>query len=473
MKLKTKITLSVIVLLAFTFGIGGSTLIFISFNEALDSEKENALQTYKMVQKTLSITNNIDTQKNYDNIRNVIAQLDDEGKSVFNEIYLFDNNDVIYRSKGLHKLSDKIPDSCDNGHCYMEIVHEDNEHYLKIYGIIKLNYQDACLVCYYSITPIYTTRQNQISIYENVLIAVTLIGAIALWIIVTILTRPLRILSKASRELADGNLSSRANIKSHDEIRSLAEDFNYMAISLENKINELEDTLKNQEEFIGSFAHELKTPMTSIIGYADLLRRNDLDSDEEQEAIGYIFSEGKRLESLSFKLLDLLVIKNQKNVFVPVSPKKLINDIVNIYMNVIKKTGINISCDCDDGVCLAEPDLMKSLIINLTDNAIKALDGNGNIKISSAITEHGCKICVQDDGRGIPNDKIDKILQAFYRVDKARSRSQGGAGLGLALCNEIVKLHNGTISFESEEGNGTTVTVELNGGVCDNAFEDN
>lgn len=460
-------------LLALTFGIGGSTLIYISFNEALNSEKETALQTYKMVQKTLSMTNNIDTLKNYDNIRNVIAQLDDEGKSVFNEIYLFDNNTVIYKGKGLHKLPDKIPDYCDNKHCYTEIVHEDNENYLKIYGIIKLNNQDACLVCYYSITPIYTTRQNQISIYENVLLVVTFIGAIALWIIVTLLTRPLRILSKASRELADGNLSSRANIKSNDEIHSLAEDFNYMAISLENKINELEEMLKNQEEFIGSFAHELKTPMTSIIGYTDLMRRNELDSDEQQEAIGYIFSEGKRLESLSFKLLDLLVIKNQKNTFVPVSPKKLINDIVNIYRDVIKKSGVNITCDCDEGICLAEPDLMKSLIINLTDNAIKALDGKGNIKISSTITEHGCKICVQDDGRGIPNDKKDKILQAFYRVDKARSRSQGGAGLGLALCSEIVNLHNGTISFESEPGKGTTVTVELNGGVCDNAAEDN
>ena len=110
---------------------------------------------------------------------------------------------------------------------------------------------------------------------------------------------------------------------------------------------------------------------------------------------------------------------------------------------------------------MAEPDLFSSVLTNLVDNARKALDNGGNIMILGESVNGYYRIRVVDNGRGMPEEAIKHITEAFYRVDKSRSRAQGGAGLGLTLCKEVIQLHNGTIAFASREGNGTCVTVTL------------
>ena len=104
--------------------------------------------------------------------------------------------------------------------------------------------------------------------------------------------------------------------------------------------------------------------------------------------------------------------------------------------------------------------------MNLIENARKALTGGGIIRVYSVMTAEGCQVKVSDNGRGIPQTALSHITEAFYRVDKSRSRAQGGAGLGLTLCAEIARMHHGTISFESEENRGTTVIVDLKGGLA-------
>jgi signal transduction histidine kinase len=223
----------------------------------------------------------------------------------------------------------------------------------------------------------------------------------------------------------------------------------------------MRDTMKRQEEFMGGLAHELKTPMTSIIGYADLLRGHELSESDRRDAADYIFMEGRRLEVLSLKLLDLIVLKKRDFVMLPISIKTIVNDTAALLKPALEKRDTRLLCDCDNGVCMIEPDLFMSLLLNLIDNARKALDGGGDIIIRSRTADNICRIFVIDNGRGIPSDELNKIRDAFYRVDKSRSRSQGGVGLGLRLCDEIAALHGGEISFESEPGKGTTVTVKL------------
>jgi len=109
-----------------------------------------------------------------------------------------------------------------------------------------------------------------------------------------------------------------------------------------------------------------------------------------------------------------------------------------------------------------EPELVKTLLINLWDNARKA--GAKRILVNSVMLPDGCRFAVKDDGQGIPPEALSHLTEAFYRVDKSRSRALGGVGLGLSLCQEIAALHNGEIRFESEPGCGTTVTVDLKGG---------
>lgn len=228
--------------------------------------------------------------------------------------------------------------------------------------------------------------------------------------------------------------------------------------------------MERQNQFIGNFTHELKTPMTSIIGYADLLRSQTLSREDELDAAKYIFSEGKRLEHLSLKLLDIFVSQNESFSLIHASPAETISNLVTHLQPVLAREEITLEYACEDGYCMLDPDFFGSLLVNLIENARKALtgkdrkNGKGRIKVSSVMTADGCQVKVADNGQGIPQTALSHITEAFYRVDKARSRAQGGAGLGLTLCAEIARLHHGTITFQSEEGRGTIVTVDLKGG---------
>lgn len=212
---------------------------------------------------------------------------------------------------------------------------------------------------------------------------------------------------------------------------------------------------------MGAFAHELKTPMTSIIGFADLLRQGNLDENTRMMAAEYIFSEGHRLERLSFKLLDLLLLKKDGVTMKKVMLSSFMEEVDKALAPSLKNKGIRLVCKAEHRKVAFEPDLVKSLLYNLIDNAGKAMDGGGIIAVKGTAIPGGCQFQVVDNGRGMEEADLSKITEAFYRVDKARSRSQGGAGLGLALCKQIVELHGGTIHYDSQLGKGTRVTVTL------------
>lgn len=196
----------------------------------------------------------------------------------------------------------------------------------------------------------------------------------------------------------------------------------------------------------------------------DLLRSQVLTPDEQMDAANYIFSEGKRLEALGLKLLDMLSLDQSKLQLVPASPADLVAGLLEHLKRVYAQKGIALQYRTAEGTCFLEPDLFKTLLVNLMDNARKALDNGGYIYVWQEMLPDGCRVRVLDNGRGIPPEALAHLTEAFYRVDKSRSRAQGGAGLGLSLCNEIVQLHGGTMQFESRVGNGTVVTVELKGG---------
>lgn len=237
-----------------------------------------------------------------------------------------------------------------------------------------------------------------------------------------------------------------------------------MAARQEEHVAALQATMEGQDRFIGSFTHELKTPMTSILGYADLLRRGTLSPEEQASAADYIFSEGKRLERLSLKLLDLYLAQHQQPALVPTAPGEILQDLADHLAPGLAREGIALSAESGPGVCLLEPDLFRSLLLNLVDNSRKALEKGGRIALTCTMTETGCRLTVEDNGRGMPPEVLAHLTEAFYRVDKSRARAQGGAGLGLALCERIAVLHSGAIHFASTPGQGTTVTVSLEGG---------
>lgn len=216
---------------------------------------------------------------------------------------------------------------------------------------------------------------------------------------------------------------------------------------------------KNQESFTSAFAHELKTPLTAIIGYADMIRSMELTQEEKIKSAGYIYSQGKRLESLSFKLMDLFAMRKQKLELQTFDAEYLLETVFDLSEVGFLEKDMILKREVEAGKIYGEKDLLISLFANLLDNARKASEAGDTTYLYGKVMSDGYKVIIRDEGKGIPKDEIAKITQAFYMVDKSRSRKEGGAGLGMTLCNEIVHLHGAKWRFDSELGQGTTVTV--------------
>jgi len=469
------------IMLALAYGVGGSALITTSTNNALNQTQDAAASSHRLILYSLSAVSGAAHASGqgaeYDELVEALARLETQGGHNWIALRLSDAEGVVYVSRGAGALGNELSSNTGSvrGLLRNNLVEnvgseqtamltfrsEDGGYLLQIAGQFEFGDKTMYLESLYDLSPVFIGRQYQQVIYRQFFIVIIALGAAMSWLLSFLMTSPLRKLSRVTRTIASGDLSCRAAPHGKDEIGVLAVDFNNMTDRLERNINEIKDTMRRQEEFMGGFAHELKTPLTSIIGYADLLRGHELSDVDKQDAANYIFMEGRRLEVLSLKLLDLIVLKKRDFTFLPIGIAHIVEDAVRLVRPVLKKRDVLLKYSCDAGVCMIEQDLFMSLLLNLIDNARKAIDGGGEISIISHTDSGECKIRITDDGRGIPEEELNKIRDAFYRVDKSRSRAQGGVGLGLRLCDEIAALHGGEISFESELGKGTTVTIKL------------
>lgn len=237
-----------------------------------------------------------------------------------------------------------------------------------------------------------------------------------------------------------------------------------MAAQRERHVTELTDHARRQEEFLHSFAHETKTPLTAIIGYGELLLSRPEDPALVRESAGYIFREGRRLESLSRKLLDMFVLEKNGVTLRQTELSSFLEETAGALRPALERDGIQPEVRVQPGTAPIEPDLMASVCLNLLDNARKAVSRGGHILLEGAPAEDGYTISVTDDGRGIALEDLGRITEPFYMADKSRARAQGGAGLGLTVCQRIAALHGAALKFDSSPAHGTRVQVHLKGG---------
>ena len=469
MKFKHKLVLCMVVLLGLSFGLGGTILIHRSFKTSLSSTIDSDLLNYESIQSTLLIAVDTNSVSSYIDMSNIINQLSAQGNSNRKNIILR-NSDMEVVSIMNSSFTYKEMKPSDENTCNSIIWRENNNYYLQLCSSMDINTENldiSQMDIVYDITSVYAARAQEQNTFRLLLIAIFVVGSITSMIAASLLTKPLEKLSSLAQHISHGDYSARLHIHSGDEIEALANDFNNMADTIEDNISELHFSMEKQEQFMGSFAHELKTPMTSIIGYADLLRSQNMSEDETNEAANYIFSEGKRLESLSLKLLDLLVVKNQETILTPTDPALAVRNVINVMKPELAKEHITLKSSCRKGCCMMDIDLFQSLIINIIDNARKAIDDNGLIHVAEIpvitawVRDDNYVIIIKDNGRGMPPEEITRISEAFYRIDKSRSRAQGGAGLGLAICSKIAEIHQAKIKYKSAVGRGTVVTITL------------
>lgn len=311
------------------------------------------------------------------------------------------------------------------------------------------------IVTAYDLTALYTARNAGLQRFLGLEAVVLAAAAVVTALLARQLTRPLQVLQTASAEIADGDYDRRTALHTGDELENVSQSFDKMADAVQEKIADLQADVQRREDFMGAFTHELKTPMTSIIGYADMLRTLQTDPAEQREAAGAIYHESRRLEALSYKLLSLLSLSDERLELGPV-------DLAALWPRLrLACPGVALVLPESGAVVHGDADLLLDLLCNLVQNAAKASPPDAPITVGLAETADTVALTVQDRGCGIPADQLARVTEPFYMVDKSRARKQGGSGLGLALCQRIAAVHDGTLKIESQVGVGTTVTVTL------------
>jgi two-component system, OmpR family, sensor histidine kinase ArlS len=238
-----------------------------------------------------------------------------------------------------------------------------------------------------------------------------------------------------------------------DELQKMAETFNRM-------INRLNDNLEKQKQFVSDSSHELKTPLTVIKSYADLLRRRGVQNEElTLHAINTIYSEATRIQKMTERFLDLANTEVENNLEIKaIDLISLCQNIVNQLREVYKRE-FELHFKETPLIVNADELKLKQVIIILLDNAMKYSTEKIDVYIKKE--EHFTVLQVKDQGIGIPENELEHIFERFYRVDKARNRETGGTGLGLAIAKNIIKQHKGEIKVTSKDGVGTSVELFL------------
>ncbi len=465
MKFFWKIFFVFTVLLTVVFSIFGMWSVDHSFQTSYAKELEEGDRENQMFQYAFEMNvNSLPTSYQGDEILAQLAQkiVDNLGQSEYIYTIFDDLGYVVYTSKtpGTEQLANHIMESLTlENNCGYEVVASEENWVLYFMCRSHVGNRVFYLESAKDITDIYEEREDFSDRYRMVMFGLLVVAAVIIFILSHWLTKSIVALSDSTRRFAKGDYKIRADESGDDEIGMLSRDFNSMADNLTEKMNELTDAVKKQEDFTASFAHELKTPLTSIIGYSDMLRTMEMSGEETVEAANYIYTQGKRLESLSFKLLELIVLGRQDFTFKEVSVKELIEEVEKVVSPTLEQRRIEWKSDVEEGFVYGERDLLESLLINLIDNARKALTEKGTIQLYGRQGLSGYELTVRDNGCGMKEEDIQRITEAFYMVDKSRSRKEGGAGLGMTLCNKIVELHKATWTIKSVVGEGTEIKI--------------
>ena len=246
----------------------------------------------------------------------------------------------------------------------------------------------------------------------------------------------------------------------YEELRPLLFRLDQQNRQIQKQLEDLKNAESARKEFTANVSHELKTPLTAIIGYADMLRSRKLDEEKHFLCANYIYTEGKRLETMALRLLDIIVTRRKEIDRKTTNVSGIFSYLQEIYDETKNPEDSRVKVDIcwEKGELYAEENLLKTVLINLTDNAIKASEEGQTVEITGRHMENGYYFQVRDEGIGIPEEELHKITEAFYMVDKSRSRAHNGAGLGLALCTAILELHHSSLKIESTQGFGSCMS---------------
>lgn len=310
-------------------------------------------------------------------------------------------------------------------------------------------------------------RQTEEIFGKGILAALVLAAlmAVLLTLVTQRLLRHFQRLKIVSEKIAEGDYSQRTDIHTKDEVGEVAASFDRMAEQVQGHIKELDAVNEKQQQLLGSLAHEMKTPMMSVLGYAQTLQRLSLTEEQQKKALGYIESESRRLAALSAKMMELtgLYQADGKMEWKEIDAGALLEKVKMLTWERLEHKGILLETETEPRglTWRGDPDLLTSVLLNLVENACRVSKAGQTVILRG--WQEG--FSVEDFGCGIPEEDRKRVTEAFYMVDKARTRKEGGAGLGLAICQEIARAHGGSLEIASTVGKGTVVTMRWDSGL--------
>lgn len=334
----------------------------------------------------------------------------------------------------------------------------DKKTYIFVSSNIILKNRQYIFSCAKDIQSLYDENFSQILFLLKMNIVITIILVGMTYISSKYLMRPIKALIESSTEISKGSFENQIEVVTSDELGILTKNFNKMSNSLKINFLKMQEMINERERFIRNFTHEIKTPLTSIIGYSDFLRRIEYDQKKFSKSLEYIYNEGKRLELLRSKMMDLILSENNKAELELGSVKEKIEIAIDSMRLVLKEKDIQIEIIGFDFEIKMEKNLFVTMITNIIDNSIRASDNHSKIVVK--LIENERKIEIIDYGIGIERSKLAKIKEPFFVGDASRKKKDnGGFGLGLSIVEQIVRIHFAKIEIESEINKGTSIRI--------------
>ena len=313
----------------------------------------------------------------------------------------------------------------------------------------------------FSTAPVSAIRELMFTVTKLYLLSSVLpivIMFFAIYLMTYKLTKPLKLMSEASKAMAKGDFSKRIPVTSDDEIGELAVSFNQMT----NSLVQLEGMRKS---FVANVSHELKTPMTTIGGFIDGILDGTIEPEKEKYYLGIVSEEVKRLSRLVQSMLSMSKLEAGEFVLKPeiFDFRELLCNIVISQEQRIESKKIEITgLDEIQSISVnADKDLIHQVVYNLVDNSIKFANEGGNIDFKTVTDGKKIAFTIRNTGKGIPENELPYVFDRFYKVDKSRSANKNSTGLGLYIVKTIIKAHGGTVTVSSCENDFTEFSVTL------------
>lgn len=336
---------------------------------------------------------------------------------------------------------------------------QGNRNLCRVWGALPEPYESCQILYQIDITESLEEWKDRNSSMLLIGSGVSLIMALSLLILLDRIFMPLFQITGLSRKIAEGDYGERLPVHGTDEIGQMARSFNHMAEEIENKVTELAAAAENRQRFVDNFAHELRTPLTAIYGYAQYMQKAALSQDDAQFALDTILEESLRMQQMASQLMELSGLKSGGIRMEPQNLPQILDFAARTVEHKLSANRIELCMSSEVDTVVGDMFLLQSLLVNLIDNAAKASSAGDVIAVKTFYKEGKAVITVSDQGKGMEPEELERITEPYYRVDKARNRKEGGAGLGLAICSQIVKCHGALLTFQSEPGHGTTAMI--------------